>query len=156
MLGRYKEIWYGIVIGISMWALDAMMHASMHSELGWSEFRQEFIASNSTQLFFRSLFVIVSMGFGFSLWLSNQRKCQVLDLQDAINSLHSQIVNPALLISGYCRMLSFKEGWPVSREEVEMIREIQLNAQKITVVINQLPPPGTPLPQVELSSIVDA
>jgi hypothetical protein len=144
MIGRYKEIWYGVAIGISMWILDAMMHASMHGHLNRHTFIKEIFVDDATQLFFRSLFVVVALAFGFTLWRSNLRKDQVEDLQTVIDLFHRQTVNPLLLIVGYCRLLSFKEGWPVSRQEIEIIHEIQLNAQKLGEVINQLPPPGTP------------
>ncbi|MEW6734399.1 MAG: hypothetical protein AB1489_23940 [Acidobacteriota bacterium] len=154
MLSHYKEVWYGIAIGISMWVLDALMHASMHGRLSWHSFINEFSLNDITQLFFRSLFVIVATAFGFTLWRSNQRKCQVNDLQEVINSLHSQVVSPLLLIVGYTRLLSVKEGWPVSREEIEMIREIQLNAEKINRAIKALPPPGIPLEQINKADLI--
>jgi hypothetical protein len=156
MIGRYKEIWYGVAIGISMWMLDAMMHASMHGHLGWQTFIREIFVDDAIQLFFRGLFVVVAMAFGFTLWRSNLRKDQVQDLQTAIDLFQRQTVNPLLLIVGYCRLLSLKEGWPVTRQEIEIIREIQLNSQKLGEVINRLPPPGTPFLASEFTDVAVA
>ncbi|MEW6732870.1 MAG: hypothetical protein AB1489_16210 [Acidobacteriota bacterium] len=127
MVRGYKEIRYGIAIGISMWTLDVMMHTSTHGPLSLSAFIEELLANDSTQLFFRNLFVIVSVSFGLALWQSNRHKNQVKDLQVAMDSFQREIVNPLLLITGYSQLLSLKEGWPVNREEIEMVREIQLN-----------------------------
>lgn len=142
MIRRYKEIWYGLLIGLTTWSLDAMMHASMHGHLTWGNFSQELLSEDITQLFFRTLFILISVALGFALWRSNQRKYQVEDLQLTLNSLHRQVVSPLLLITGYCRLLSLKEGWPVSKETIEMIEKIQLNAEQINDIIKQLPPPG--------------
>ena len=145
---RYKEIWYGLAIGVSMWMLDAAMHASLHGQFNWSGFAKEIIASDSAQLLFRALFVIVSTAFGISLWRSSQRKSQVHDLRASTDSLYREISSPLLLIVGYSQMLSLKEGWPVGREAIEIVGEIQFNARKVSEVIKRIPPPGTPIEEV--------
>lgn len=147
IFGRYKEIWCGIAIGVSTWMLDAMMHASLHGRFTWRGLTSEIIASDGAQLLFRALFVVVAVAFGVSLWRSNKRKYQMHDLRAAVDSLYRQIANPLLLIVGYSQMLSLKEGWPVGREAVDILKEIQLNARKIDEVIKHLPPPGSPLPE---------
>lgn len=156
MIERYKEIYYGIAIGISMWVLDAMMHASMHGHLGWHSFLQELLANDVTQVFFRCLFVMVSVAFGYALWRSNKRKLQVQDLQAAIDAFHRQTINPLMLISGYASLLSLKEGWPASREDIDLVREIQLNARKINEVINKMQPPGAPFMTNNHVSLINA
>ena len=146
--GHYREIWYGVFMGISIWMLDAAMHATMRGSIGWRVFAKELIASDSAQLLFRALFVIVAVAFGFSLWRSNQSKRQVEELRDEINALYRQIANPLLLIVGYSRMLPIKQGWPVGPEAVEIAYEIKRNAEAINEVIRRLPPPGSSLEQI--------
>jgi hypothetical protein len=147
---HYKEIWYGLAMGVSMWTLDAAMHASLHGQFNWSGFTKEIIASDSALLLFRALFVIVSTALGISLWRSNRRKSQVQDLRASADSLYREIAGPLLLIVGYSQMLSLKEGWPVGREAVEIVGEIQINARKVSEVIKRIPPPGTPLEEMAL------
>ena len=141
---RYKEVWYGVAMGVSVWMLDAAMHASVHRQFNWSGFAKEIIATDSAQLLFRTLFVIVSTAFGISIWRSNQRKSRIQDLNGAFDSLYRRIANPLVLIVGYSQMLSLKEGWPVGREAIEIVDEIQFNARRINEVIERLPPPGMP------------
>lgn len=148
----YKEIWYGVAIGASIWMLDSAMHASLHRQFNWSGFAKEIIATDSAQLLFRMLFVIVSTAFGISMWRSNQRKSRIQDLNDAFDSLYRRIANPLVLIVGYSQMLSLKEGWPVGREAVEVVDEIQFNARRVNEVIKRLPPPGMPVEDDEFAS----
>lgn len=150
MLGRYKEIWYGAAIGISTWILDAMMHAIQRGPISWSAFTKEAIASDSAGLLFRIFFVVVSTALGVSLWRSNRHRCELRELQGLFGAFHRQVVNPMLLIVGYSRMLTLREGWPVGRESVEMINEIQINAQKINNALKCLPPPLEPVETSEL------
>ncbi len=142
---RHKEIWYGVAIGLSSWALDAMMHASLHRPITWKAFAKELISSDSAQLLFRVLFVIVASAFGFSLWRSNRRKSKVQEIQNTVDSFYRQIANPLVLVVGYSQMLSLRRGCPVGRETLEIIQQIHLNAQKINDAIKNLPPPGMPV-----------
>lgn len=139
-------------MGISMWVLDAAMHCVQRAPISWSGFTKEMIASDGAQLLFRILFVAMATALGVSLWRSNRHRCQVRDLQALLGAFHRQVVNPVVLIVGYSRMLSLREGWPVGREAVEIISEIQLNAQKINNAIKRLPPPFEPL---EAASVGD-
>ncbi len=153
MLSRYKEIWYGILIGLSTLALDVMMHASMQSHLNFQSFITELFLVDITQLFFRSLFVLISIAFGVALWRSNQHKNQVQDLQTGVETLHRQIMNPLVLIIGYSQLLSLKEGWPVSQENIQLVNSIRTNAEKISELIKQLPPPGQSLSSAQLTEL---
>lgn len=153
MLSRYKEIWYGALIGLSTLALDAMMHASMHGQLNFKSFITELFLLDITQLFFRSLFVVISVAFGYALWRSNQHRNQVQDLQLGVETLHRQIMNPLVLIIGYSQLLSLKEGWPVSKENIELVDAIRSNAEKINGLIKQLPPPGQNLSSMQLTEL---
>lgn len=152
-LRTHKEICYGVAIGVSIWTVDAVMHASQRGHLSWGEFTRELIASDRAQLLFRALFVAVAVAFGLSLWLSNRRRRQVDDLREAVDSLYRQIGNPLLLIVGYCQMLSLRQGWPVGREAVEIVDEIHLNARRISEMIKQLPPPGAPIQEETLTGL---
>ena len=141
----YKEICYGAAIGASVWVLDAAMHANQRGHLSWGEFARELVAGDGAQFLFRALFVATAVAFGFSLWRSNRRRRQVDELRAAADSLHRQMTGPLLLIVGYCQMLSLKPGWPVGREAVEIVAEIQFNARKISATLKRLPPPGAPI-----------
>ena len=50
-------------------------------------------------------------------------------------------------------MLSLKEGWPVSKENIELVNSIRSNAEKINELIKQLPPPGQQLSSAQLTEI---
>lgn len=137
MARRYREIWCSVGIGFGAWALDAILNTSGRNQWGWGAFVEEQVVSDSPRLLFRILFLMVSLGLGYSLWLSRERERQIRDLQQTMNSLQFQIANPLLLIVGYCSILSLKEGWPASREAIEIVSEIRLNSQRLSEVVKQ-------------------
>ena len=142
MLRKYKEIWYGVATGASFWSLDAFMNARLQDQFGLSSFFREAISHSGGQFLFRLFFVIIATAFGYSFWRGNQRKQHAENLQLTIDELHRNIASPLMLITRYSQMLSLREGWPVTREAIEAVRAIQVNAQKVTGVLTQLPPPS--------------
>jgi len=156
MLSRYKEILYGFAIGISTWLLDVMMHSSMHGHLSLHSFLEDLTTKNITQQFFRLLFIVIAIAFGVALWRSNQRKHQVQSLQISIDSFHQQVINPLTLMVGYLELLSLKEGWPTSKENIELVENIKLNANKINDLMKLLPPPGIPSSEMYLKAFSNA
>lgn len=141
---RFQEIWFGAGLGFGAWALDALLNVSGRGQWGWGTLVEELMVSDSPRLLFRILFLLVSLGLGYSLWLSRERERRIRDLRQALNSLQFQIANPLLLIVGYSSTLALKEGWPTSREAIELIGEIQLNSQRLHEVVKQWPESDPP------------
>lgn len=142
MFEKYKEIWYGLAIGLSTCIIDAMMHADIEGQFNFTAILKDLLQGNATQQCFRSLFIIVSLAFGVTLWRSNRRKFQMLNLQAQLDDVQKRIIKPITLIHGYAQMINVKEGWPITPETVNNINEIKSNANIVYQVINQLPPPG--------------
>lgn len=138
-MGRYREIAYGVLTGLSIWVIDAMLQAGGRDHFGFDTVASEMILSRPPQLLLRILLLIISVALGYSLWQSRERERRMRDLQMIFKSLQRQIVNPSLLILGHSSNLALREGWPVSRESVEMLSEIQCSARKLNEIIKQWP-----------------
>lgn len=139
MLGRYREIEYGVLIGLSIWVMDAILQASGSDHFGLDTVASEMILSHPPQLLLRILPLIISIAWGYSRWQSRERERQMHELQMTLKSLQRRIVNPLLFILSYSSNLALREGWPVSRESIEMMSEIQCSARKLNEIINQWP-----------------
>ena len=114
---RYKEIIFGLLLGLAMWGVDAVMHAQLGADVHSSgSLADELLRPGTTQLIFRSGFLVISMAFGWALWRSNWRERELHALEDAIIAFHRQLGSPAMRIVSHVRML---QGRPaVSRDEV--------------------------------------
>ncbi len=117
MIRRYKEIIFGIILGIAMWIVDAAMHVQLATEDHTSgSFIEELLQPGATQLIFRSVFLFIAVAFGWALWHSNWRERELRALEDAIVAFHRQLDSPTMRIVSHIRMLQGRPG--VTRDEV--------------------------------------
>lgn len=112
MFKRYKEIFFGLLLGAAMWVLDAAMHAQIGAELhtGGQGFAHELFQPGATVLFFRFVFVLLALAFGWTLWRSNWRERELRALEDAVVAFHRQLDSPAMRILNHARMLHGRPG----------------------------------------------
>ena len=115
-LRRYKEIIYGIALGLAMWVVDAAMHARLGSAIDSHGFLNELLRPGATQLVFRGSFILIATGMGWALWRSNWHERELRALEDAIIAFHRQLDSPAMRIVSNIRMLQGRPG--VTRDEV--------------------------------------
>jgi len=117
MLKRYKEIIYGVLLGLAMWIVDAAMHAQLGADIHSSgSFADELLHPGATQIIFRSVFLFIAIAFGWALWRSNWRERELSALERAIVAFQRQLDSPALRIVSHIRML---QGRPnIARDEV--------------------------------------
>jgi len=117
MLKRYKEIIYGLILGLAMWVVDAAMHAQLGADVHSSgSFADELFHPGATQLLFRGFFIFIGVAFGWALWRSNWRERELRALEDVIVAFHRKLDSPAMRIVSHIRML---QGRPsVTRDDV--------------------------------------
>ena len=138
MLKRYKEIFFGLLLGLAMWVVDAAMHvqlgAAVHSSGGFVE---ELFRPGATQLLFRCAFLFIGVAFGWALWRSNWRERELRALEDAVVAFHRKLDSPAMRIVSHIRMLQGRPG--VARDEVaaEVAESISEDAHTIDQLAQQ-------------------
>lgn len=131
MIKRYKEIFFGLLLGLAMWGADALMHTMMPMSTKDHQptFMEELLAPDGPQLVTRLLFVGFALFFGWLLWRSNQRERAVRDLERRIAVFHEQVINPASSILEECNALLRSDG--LRGEGVELVKEIRQHARQI-------------------------
>ncbi|MGE0883436.1 MAG: hypothetical protein AB7P14_07835 [Blastocatellales bacterium] len=131
MLKRYKEIFFGLLLGLVMWGADAVMHTMMpmSDNNHQSAFVEELFFPDGLQLITRLLFVGFALFLGWLLWRSNQRERAVRDLERRMAVFHEQVINPASSILEECSALLRSDG--LKGESVELVKEIRQHARQI-------------------------
>jgi len=131
MIRRYKEIFFGLLLGLAMWVADAQMHTAMPMAVrGYQpSLAEELISPDGPQLVTRLLFVSFALFLGWLLWRSNQRERAVRDLERQIAVFHEQVINPARSILEECNALLRADG--LRGESVELVKEIRQHARQI-------------------------
>jgi len=107
VIRQYKEILFGLTLGLAMWVIDAAMHVQIGShEAAWAGgFIRELFSSGSTQQSYRVLFVALAVFLGIVLWRSNQRQRQAQDTEKKLRNLNRGMTSPTMLILGYSKLL---------------------------------------------------
>lgn len=131
MLKRYKEILFGLLLGLVMWGADALMHTRM--PMGAKDHQptlaEELLYPDVPQLVTRLLFIGFALFLGWLLWRNNQRERAVRDLERQIAVFHEQVINPASSILEECNALLRGDG--LRGESVELVKEIRQQARQI-------------------------
>src|SRR5215510_8846860 len=91
MIGRYKEIFFGLLLGLAMWVADAVMHVRMPMVGREHEpaFAEELLSLNRPQLITRLIFAGFALLLGWMLWRSNRRVRDARDLERRVALLRS-------------------------------------------------------------------
>lgn len=153
MLRRYKEIIYGCLLGLTMWVIDAAMHARMPEELPQSEhesFLAELFTPGITPVLFRGAFIVIAVAFGCALWRANmkrqsaerrarERAVEAEGLRAVVamvNTFQHEVNNPLTVITAGAQMLSRRLASATDREQLDQIAQ---SAFRISSLIKQLP-----------------
>lgn len=139
MISRYKEIFFGFLLGLGMWVSDALMHTMMpmSGKDRRPAFVQELLYPDSPQLITRLLFVAFALFIGWLLWHSNKRERAVRDLERRMAVFHEQVINPARSILEECSALLRSDG--LRGESVELVKEIRQHARQIDDFAKEFP-----------------
>ncbi|MDQ3258785.1 MAG: hypothetical protein M3R15_33780 [Acidobacteriota bacterium] len=138
MFKRYKEIYFGVLLGAAMWVVDAAMHTQLGAELHASHnFWLELVQPHATTLLFRIVFVFIATLFGWALWRANWRERELRALEDAIITFHRRIDSPAMRILSHARMLHGRPGVMHDEAARELATSISDDARVIDELAQQ-------------------
>lgn len=136
MLQRYKEIFYGLILGLGASVIDLVMHAQMEGRSLWTEL----IHPQPMMVLYRLLFFAFGISLGWSLWQKNKRERDFRKLAGILERFQREIVSPAFLIHGKLQVLMMREDFQLPPQAVEIIRFIYEQSQTIeTAAKERLP-----------------
>ncbi|HEX9002947.1 MAG TPA: SAM-dependent methyltransferase [Blastocatellia bacterium] len=137
---RYKEIFFGLLLGLVMWAADALMHTMMPSISleAPSALTEELFSPDGPPLVIRLLYISFALFVGWALWRSNQQERLGFDSECKVSAFHKQMVNPTTNILNGCNSLIRSGG--LSGEALNVVREIRGHAQQIDEFTKSFPP----------------
>lgn len=138
MVKRYKEIIYGVLLGLAMWVVDAAMHARLAEDAHPSGgLLGELLRPGVTELTFRLVFLVIATAFGWALWRANWRERELQALERAVIAFHRQLDSPAMRIVSHVRMLRGRAG--VARDDIatELVDSIGDDARLIDELARQ-------------------
>ena len=130
-LKHYKEIWFGIALGLGAWLVDAVMHVELGAEVHAGSLWTEIFAPHPTALIFRLFYLVLAMAFGVFLWRANWRERQLRALEQSVVAFQRQLDAPALRILGAARQIQTRNSVRLDETDVRLGSEIGADAQVI-------------------------
>lgn len=134
---RYKEIIFGILLGMTMWVVDAAMHTQLGSEIHSQGFVAELIHAGPTQLIFRGFYLVIATAFGWFLWRSNWRERELRALEDAIIAFHRQLDSSAVRILSQSKILQGYQCVALDEAVMRTAQSIREDARLIDELARQ-------------------
>lgn len=130
----YKEIWFGIGLGILAWLVDAVMHVELGADVHAGSLWTEIFTPHPTALVFRGFYLVIAVAFGIFLWRTNWRERQLRALEQAVIAFQRQLDAPALRIIGTIRGLQNRNSVRLDETAKHLAAEINIDA----VLIDEL------------------
>lgn len=127
MLNRYKEIFYGVLIGFAAWIIDAVMHAQEEGGSFWSEL----VHVHGGTMLYRSFFLAFGLTIGWLLWTRSRREREFRRLAEIYERFHREVADPAFLIHAKCEELLFLKDNELPVKAREFVRFIYDKARTI-------------------------
>ena len=124
----YKEIWFGIGLGLSAWLVDAVMHVELGAEVHAGSLWSEIFAPHPTALIFRIFYLLIAVAFGVFLWRANWRERQLRALEQAVVAFQRHLDAPALRILGAVRGLQKRNSVRLDETAERLASEIGTEA----------------------------
>ena len=118
MLNRYKEIFYGLLIGFAAWVIDAVMHAQEEGGSFWNEL----VHVHGGTLLYRSFFLAFGLALGWVLWTRSRREREFRRLAEIYERFHREVADPAFLIHAKCEELLWLNDSELPAKARESVR----------------------------------
>jgi hypothetical protein len=135
MLQKYKEIFYGGFFGFGAAVLDTFMDARMENLS-----LQDELIQHGPMLFYRALFILFGLAFGWLLWQKNKREREFRDLSEILNRFRQEYGGPAILMHAKLQVLLTREDLRLSDEAEELVQFVYQRSQDLqSLVKNKLP-----------------
>lgn len=127
----YKEIWFGVGLGVAMWLVDAVMHVELGVDVHAESLLSEIFLPHPTTLIFRLLYLVIAVAFGIFLWRANWRERELRTLERTVVAFQRKLDAPALRILRTIRQLQNRNSVRLDETAVKLGEEIDNDANLI-------------------------
>ena len=126
---RYREVFYGLLIGIGAACIDMLIDAKMEGRAFWNP--------SFGMTLYRLLFVLFGGILGWLLWRANQSERQYRSLLAGMEKLCYEIGPPAVMIHAQMQSMLAKPGLRLPPDAETMVRVIYEESQKLQSIVKE-------------------
>ena len=133
MLERYREIFYGLLVGIGVEILDVGMHAHEEGRSYW----QEAMQTQPATLLYRFLFLSFGVGMGWLLWKRNKRERDYRQVVETLRGFQRDVANPASVVNAQLEVLLTRKDLQLTQATEEIVRSMYERSRQIVSLTKQ-------------------
>lgn len=127
-LRSYKEILFGLGLGMLAWVIDAVMHVQLGADVHAEGLWKEIFDPNSTTLIFRVFYLSIAVAFGIFLWRANWSERQIRTIERSLITFQRQLDGPALRLLGLAGQLRGRNSVRLDETAQELVDGIVSDA----------------------------
>ena len=133
MISRYREVVFGVVIGLVASVIDVIMHARMQGRT----FVEELMHPEIEMFFYRLLFLAFGFALGLILWKKNQHERETRHLAEALDKLGREITGPAMIIHTQTQLLLTRTHPALPAEAEAAVRAIYEQSTRLQSLVSR-------------------
>ncbi|HKD86400.1 MAG TPA: hypothetical protein VKB58_16750 [Terriglobales bacterium] len=118
MFQEYKEIFFGLFIGLGAAMIDIGMDAASE---GYS-YSTEIVAHPSMMLY-RGIFVVLGAGLGWLLWQRNRREREFRRLNEKLDKIQADCGRLGILLSSKLQAILTRDDLHLSEQAHRLVHE---------------------------------
>lgn len=130
MVGRYKELWYGLGFGAGAVAIDIFMHARMLDRT----VAEEVFAFETNMLLYRIAFLGFGGVLGWMLWRHNRREREFRRVQDQLEQLARQVSATVTMTYANLQVVLTRSDMNCSPETITFLHSMRDELQALRQV----------------------
>ncbi len=130
MFRKYRDIFYGGIIGLGAACLDTFIDAQSQQ----NSFVDQ-ITQYPTVMFERAIFLLFGLAIGFLVWRNRRRERDFQRIFSAAERLQQGSDKQALLINTKIQVLLTREDFRLPQEAQELLRGIYDSSKKIQTLV---------------------
>ncbi len=124
----YKEVFFGVGLGMLAWVVDAVMHVQLGAEVHAESLLTEVFFPHPTALIFRVFYLVIAIAFGVFLWRANWRERQIQTIEESLIAFQRQLDAPALRLLGLAGQLRSRNSVRLDDAAEDLVAEIEIDA----------------------------
>ena len=118
MFQEYKEIFFGLAIGIGAALIDIGMDASTE---GYSYMAE--VGAHPAMMIYRAIFIVLGGGLGWLLWQRNRREREFRRLDESLHKIQQACSRQGLLLSSKLQLILTRDDLRLSEEARRLVQE---------------------------------
>jgi hypothetical protein len=130
MFQKYREIFYGIIIGFGAACLDTFIDGQSQGNSFFDE-----IAERPSMILYRVIFLLFGLVIGWLVWRNRRRERDFQRLVATAEQLHRGCSKEALLIHAKIQVLLTRDDFHLSPEAQELLRGVYDRSKELQTLV---------------------